>query len=183
MNLSGGNGRGGAGPTLAGGSGASDETPRRGRHASPGPSSAQLIISLLHDIPGMISDRVHLAALELRRARHALLQMVVLAVIAAVLVTTAWLAFCAAIVLALRSMGMLWYGAIVLVLLVNAIGGWLAIRRARALVDHLALPATVRHLTLPASSASGLGPGDVDARNPNEIRATASPPTSGSSSL
>jgi hypothetical protein len=122
-------------------------------------------MSLLHDVPRAVSDRVHLAALELRRARHAFLRMVVLAVVAAILAATAWLAFWAAIVVGLLALGIPWYGVAILVLLLNGLGAWFAIRAASALTDDLTLPATVRRLTVRSSTASqpsDSGPNDPD---------------------
>lgn len=125
-------------------------------------------MSLLHDVPRAVSDRVHLAALELRRARHAFLRMVVLAILAAILAATAWLAFWAAIVMGLLALDIPLYGVAILVLLLNGLGAWFAIRAASALTDDLTLPATVRRLTVRSSTASqpsDLGP---NASGPND---------------
>lgn len=110
-------------------------------------SFMHLLTSLLRDIPGLISDRVHLVALELRRARQAAVQMVALVVVAAILAATAWIALWGFVIAVALTSGLPSYAALILVLLLNLVGGWLAIKRAKALAGYLALPATVRRLT------------------------------------
>lgn len=112
------------------------------------PGIAQLLKALLEDIPGLISDRVHLAALELKRARQALVQMVGLVAAAIIFLATAWLALWALLIASAVIYGLPWIGVFGVILLINLAGSWLAIRRARALADYLALPATVRRLSI-----------------------------------
>ena len=142
--------------------------------ASPGqtpdrPGIAQQIKSLLEDIPGLISDRVHLAALELKRARQALVQMVGLVVAAAILMATAWIALWALLVAGAVRYGLSWVAAFGIILLINLVGSWLAIRRARALAGYLALPATVRRLSIAPPTA----PVAAKVENPPEPRPAA----------
>lgn len=120
------------------------------------PGLAQLLKALLDDIPGLISDRVHLAALELKRARQALVQMVGLVVAAIIFLATAWLALWALLIACAVLYGLPWIGVFGAILLINVAGSWFAIRRARALADYLALPATVRRLSIaPPTSPVG----------------------------
>ncbi|WP_157267769.1 phage holin family protein [Azohydromonas aeria] len=103
---------------------------------------------LLRDLPGLVSDRVHLLALELKRSGLALAQMVGLVVAAGVLLCTAWLALWTGIGIALVEAGLAWGWTLVLILLLNLGAAWLAIKRVLALARFLALPATMRRLTL-----------------------------------
>lgn len=115
------------------------------------PSVAQLLVSLWHDLPGLISDRVLLLALELRRARGSFARMAVFVVLASILAATAWVALWALVTVILLALGVPWYGAFALILVLNGLGAWIAIGRAAALVDDLTLPATMRRLTLAPS--------------------------------
>jgi hypothetical protein len=103
---------------------------------------------LLRDLPGMVSDRVHLLALELKRSGLALAQMIGLVVAAGVLLCTAWLALWTGIGVALVQAGVAWGWTLLLILLINLGAAWLAVKRALALARFLALPATLRRLTL-----------------------------------
>lgn len=103
---------------------------------------------VLRELPGLVSDRVHLLALELKRSGLALAQMVGLVVAAGVLLCTAWLALWTGIGVALVQAGLGWGWTLGLILLLNLGAAWLAVRRALALARFLALPATLRRLTL-----------------------------------
>lgn len=96
----------------------------------------------------MISERVQLLALELKRARQALVVIAALVVVAALLMLTAWFVLWGAIVAALIATGLAWGWAILIVLIVNAGGAVAALLYASSLGRFLALPATMRHLTL-----------------------------------
>jgi hypothetical protein len=136
---------------------------------------------LLRELPGLVSDRVHLLALELKRSGLALAQMVGLIVAAGVLLCTAWLALWAGIGLALIEAGLAWGWTLVLILLVNLGAAWLAVKRALALARYLALPATLRRLTLgppasPSSRRAGAAASTNDSTNagvPDERAASA----------
>ena len=110
--------------------------------------------ALLRELPGMVSDRVRLVSLELRRAGMALAQIVALAVATAVLLVTAWLAIWVALSAAAITAGMPWGWVLVLVLVINLGAAWLALRRARSLLGLIGLPGTVRRLTVSPSSSS-----------------------------
>jgi len=120
----------------------------------------QTFSSLWRELPGLLSDRVELLSLELQRAGHALLQIVVLLVVAAILGVTAWLVLWGGIVVLLLAQGLPLVAALLLLLLFNAGAAWLVLRRARALVPRLALPATRRHLMLSPSPEPGPTPPD-----------------------
>ena len=112
-----------------------------------------MIRSLASELVGQFSGRVHLLALELKRARQALLYMVALVVLVGILGASAWIALWAVVVTLAMKGGLSWLGASTLVLSLNLLGGWWAFARARALAVHLTLPATVRQLTPAAASA------------------------------
>jgi hypothetical protein len=108
----------------------------------------QTLFDLLGELPGLISDRVHLLALEAQRAAQSLARMMVLAVAAALMLSTAWLALWAGLAWAAIQAGMPWFVALLLVIVINSGAAILALRRALGMAHLVALPATVRHMTL-----------------------------------
>ena len=114
----------------------------------PEPSFGALLSGLWEDLPGLFSDRVHLFALELKRARGALVRMIGLLVLAAILGLTAWVSFWVLVVAAGMRYGVPWDGACLFVLVVNLLAAWFALRRTSRLAGYLALPATMRQLTI-----------------------------------
>ncbi len=110
-------------------------------------SLPRLIAELMDDLPGLISDRVHLFTLELRRASRSLVMVLALCGAAVLLLATAWLALWLGIAAALYEQGLspAWsaFGA----LAVNAALAAIALKRVLRLTPLLRLPATVRHLT------------------------------------
>jgi uncharacterized membrane protein YqjE len=103
--------------------------------------------ALFADLPGLLSDRVHLLALELRRASGALGQMVALGLLAAILVATAWITLWVGLAAAFLAVGLAWPWIVLLVLFVNLAAAVWALMRVKALAPLLALPATLRRLT------------------------------------
>lgn len=118
----------------------------------PEPSLWSTLQALLHELPGLVGDRVRLASLELRRAGIALAQIVALGVVAAILLVTAWLATWVGIGGALITFGLAWGWALVVIIAINVGAAWFAISHARSLLGLLGLPATVRQLTGARSS-------------------------------
>jgi len=103
--------------------------------------------ALFADLPGLLSDRVHLLSLELRRASNALGQMVALGLLAAILFATAWITLWVGLAAALLAVGLAWPWIVLLVLIINLAAGIWAVMRVKALAPLLALPATLRRLT------------------------------------
>jgi uncharacterized membrane protein YqjE len=138
-----------------------EETPSDGRRP---PSIFALLASVAGDLPGLLSDRVHLAALEIKRARHALLQMAALAVLAAIFAATAWIGLWILLVVVALNGGVPLWSALVIVLALNAFGVWFVARRALVLAELLTLPATLRRLNFsappekPPAEAPGAAP-------------------------
>lgn len=119
--------------------------------------------SLLHELPGLVSDRVELFALELARAGSALARIVAWVVAIAILGITAWLALWAGVVFALIGLGLHWALALLPVLLINIAAVLLALGQVRQLATRLSLPATRRHLTFSSRqppSPADAGPDD-----------------------
>jgi len=118
----------------------------------PPPKSAtsflQLVFDLLNELPGIVSDRVQLLTLELKRARRAFGQIVVLGVAAALLALTAWFALWAGLMIGAMQFEYGWAWMLALILALNIGGAWFAVARIRRLAAFLALPATVRRLTV-----------------------------------
>jgi hypothetical protein len=109
----------------------------------------QLLRGLVADLPGLVSDRVHLLALELRRAGMALGEIVVLGMAAALLGLTAWAGLWIGLVAGAIELGMPWGWAWALMLVLNLGAAYLAVRRLLGLLRFLRLPATMRRLTVP----------------------------------
>lgn len=112
------------------------------------PSFLHVVLDLLNELPGIVSDRVQLLTLELRRARQALGRLVMLAVAAALLGLTAWFALWIGLLMAAMQFEYGWAWMLALILVLNVGGAWLAVLRIRRLAVFLALPATVRRLTV-----------------------------------
>ncbi len=110
-------------------------------------SLPKAIGALFADLPGLLTDRVHLLSLELRRASNALGQMVALGLLAAILVATAWITFWVGLAAALMAVGLAWPWIVLLVLVINLAAAIWAILRVKSLAPMLALPATLRRLT------------------------------------
>jgi uncharacterized membrane protein YqjE len=110
------------------------------------------------DLPGLIGDRVELLALELRRAGLTLTQMVALGAIATLLGLTAWFALWGLIIGGLLALGMPWFGALLVVLVVNIAGAAWALLHARQIAPLLGLPATRRHLSFKSAPAPAATP-------------------------
>ncbi|MGE5386645.1 MAG: hypothetical protein ACM3SV_12265 [Betaproteobacteria bacterium] len=113
-----------------------------------GSSILESIHALLVELPGFVSDRVHLLALELQRARRALAQILGLLVLVGVLVGTAWLALWIGLAAAGIAVGLHWSVVWALVLAINLLGAWLALKRIQVLGKLLTLPATLRRMTV-----------------------------------
>ncbi|MES2887502.1 MAG: phage holin family protein [Pseudomonadota bacterium] len=120
--------------------------------ARPTPSAAaSLWADLQHvfsTLPHLLSDRVHLLTLELRRAVQALAQMVGLAFVAVLMLATAWWVLWGAFAwLLVDKAGWSWGWTALLIAAINlAAAGGLAYKML-ALSRLLKLPATVRQLT------------------------------------
>ena len=103
--------------------------------------------ALFADLPGLLTDRVRLLSLELRRASIALGEMVALGLLAAILIATAWIALWVGLAAAFLAVGLAWPWIVLLVLFVNLSAAAWAVMRVKALAPLLALPATLRRLT------------------------------------
>lgn len=112
-----------------------------------GVSLPKAIGALFADLPGLLTDRVHLLSLELQRATTALGQMVALGLLAAILLATAWLALWVGLAAAFLAVGLAWPWIVLLVLFVNIAAAVWAVLRVKSLAPLLALPATLRQLT------------------------------------
>lgn len=143
--------------------GSRDDEPLAGGGAARGETLTESLQSLLHELPGLVSDRVELFALELARAGSALARIVAWVVAIAILGVTAWLALWAGLVIALVGLGVHWALALLPVLLINLAAVLLAVGQIRQLATRLSLPATRRHLTMsPPPAPPEANPDDPD---------------------
>ena len=67
---------------------------------------ARTLQDLVVELPGLVSDRLELLALELHRAGQGMVQIMALVLATAVLGTTAWLALCGGLGLTLVALGL-----------------------------------------------------------------------------
>jgi hypothetical protein len=115
--------------------------------AAPPRAPASLVgntLALLGELGVALQDRALLLSLELRQAGLAITQMVMLAVMVALLLASAWFALMVGLFMAGMGFGLHWSVALGLVFLVNAgaaVGLWW---KVRILTETLMLPATVR---------------------------------------
>lgn len=114
----------------------------------PAPSLLQQLQALAGELPGLVSDRVELLSLELKRAAQSLVQVVALTVAIAILGVTVWLALWAALIGLLMASGLPLLAALLLTIGINLIAIAAAVARVRRLLPRLQLPATRRHLTV-----------------------------------
>jgi len=126
------------------------ENPRR----QPWVRTVQDLVAVL---PGVVSDRLELLALELHRAGRGMVQIVALVLATAVLCATAWLALCTGLALILVELGLSLPWALLVVLVANLLLAWAALSRVRHLLVSLGLPATRRHLVFGAAARSAAG--------------------------
>ena len=110
-------------------------------------SLPKAISALFADLPGLLTDRVHLLSLELQRASAALGQMVALGLLAAILFATAWITLWVGLAAAFLAVGLAWPWIVLLVLFINLAAAVWALMRVKALAPLLALPATLRRLS------------------------------------
>jgi Putative Actinobacterial Holin-X, holin superfamily III len=120
---------------------------------APAVSLPTLLRQLAGDVPGLVSDRIQLLSLEVRRAGLALAQMIALVVAIGVLAATAWVALWVGAAAALLSWGLAPGWVVLIVIGLNLGAAAIAAQRVRHLVPLLALPATVRRLTVPSAAA------------------------------
>jgi len=137
------------------------------------PGLLAALCGLVSELPGLVSDRVHLLSLELKRASRALAQMLALVVAAAVLSVTAWFALWAALAAAAIEAGVPWGWVAASVLAFNVGVAALAVRLALKQARLLTLPATVRSLTVAPSRGEAATTGPAAASAP--LTGTAAP--------
>lgn len=130
----------------------------------------QMLEGLLRELPGLVSDRVELLSLELRRAGLALAQIVALVVLIAIVGVTAWFAVWVGMAGILIALGLHYLAALFGVLAINLLAAWWAVARIKRLARLLTLPATQRHLMMSPA------PPGLDAMPP----AAAQPPAAAS---
>lgn len=103
---------------------------------------------LIEELPGLVSDRVHVFSLELARARRSLVLLVLMLGAAALCGTIGWAVLCGALVALALHFGIHWGWALFAIGFVHLLAAALLLDRARRRVPHLAFPATQRCLTV-----------------------------------
>lgn len=120
-----------------------------------------LVLALLRDLPGLLTDRIDLFSLELHRAGLVLRQTILLGVLVAIFAATAWLVLWSGLVALLVEAGLHWSLALGVAWLANVSAGVVAGRRVVRLLPLLKLPATRRHLTPRMNTPSRSEPHDL----------------------
>jgi uncharacterized membrane protein YqjE len=131
----------------------------------------------LRELPALVGDRLELLALELEQAGRSALQVAVLAVAAALLAVTAWLALWALVAGLLAAAGLHWGWALTIVVVANAAAAALAAWRAARLLPALGLPATRRHLRFSADPGAPEPPEQPHVRAAPPMRAPSAAPS------
>ena len=116
------------------------------RQADSVASAFALLRSLGETFPELVRRRVRLLTLELRRAGDALALIAALTIVAALMLTTAWLALWGALAAALIEAGLHWGWVALLILLLNGAAALMLLQKVRTLGHLLTLPATLRQL-------------------------------------
>lgn len=124
-----------------------DNPPAAASDASaPPPDLGEYAASLVREVGGLVHDHLELATLESRLLIRRIIMMAMLAVFAALVLVSAWLALAGAAVFMLIDLGLAPALAMLLVAAANvllAFGAWLLLRRTSA---RLGYPATQRAL-------------------------------------
>jgi len=110
--------------------------------AARAPSLAAALLGVWQELRAAVGSRALLFSLEARRAGVALSEMVMLAVLAALLLCAAWMALMAAVFMTGLAFGMRWPGALALVIALDVGAAVLAWSQVRRLSEHLSFPAT-----------------------------------------
>lgn len=128
-----------------------------GARSSPGGEKTSILGSLralLAEVPGFFSDRINLMALELRQARMAMEQILVLLVAALIFAGTAWVVLWIGLVVAAVTEGLPWGWVLLAAIAVNLVGAYIALQRVRMLSRLITLPATLRRMTIAPAATS-----------------------------
>jgi len=128
-----------------------DSSSREHAEATPPPTEGIIggIANAFTSARQVVSDLFRLFSLEVRRAGLTLVWMVALAVMAALLMVTAWLGLMGALAFWAVSLGMTWIGAMVAIAVLNLITAAIAVFSCVALSRNLLFPATRRQLAPP----------------------------------
>ena len=120
-------------------------------------------LALLGELRVALQDRALLLSLELRQAGLAVTQMVMLAVMVALLLASAWFTLMVGLFMAGTSVGLHWSLALGLVFLVNAGAAAALWWKVRVLTETLMLPATLRTIR------SARAPPQVEAKGSGDV--------------
>lgn len=135
----------------------SSEGSARQGFSQPGSSSPTVfteVTALWHELRQLAHDQLGLAALETKQAGVSLAMMIGLALVAAILLVTAWLTLIAGGVLWMMDSGAAWPWAILAAIVLNVGGAALLIMVIRHKSRNLLFPATRRRLHSPSTSVS-----------------------------
>jgi hypothetical protein len=106
------------------------------------PSLPAALLDVWQELRAAVGGRALLLSLEARRAGVALSEMVMLAVLAALLLCAAWIALMAGVFMTGLAFGLRWPGALALVIVLDLGAAAFAWGHVRRLSEHLSFPAT-----------------------------------------
>ena len=110
------------------------------------PGLGQLVMQVFSDTRQLVSDFVHLAVLDARRAGVRLAMLLSAGLMIAILVITAWMGFVAAGIVWMFDKGVSWPLAIGIAALINIVGAAALAWWARHLVSEMPFTALLRQL-------------------------------------
>jgi uncharacterized membrane protein YqjE len=113
--------------------------------------------ALWHDLRGLAHDHIELAALETQRAGKSLVDMLVYAVAAAILLVSAWLGLMGALAFWLAARGLNAGLALLVVAALNTGAAWVLFVMIRRSSQYLRFPATMRSLQAGAAMVAQQG--------------------------
>lgn len=121
-------------------------------------SLREAVLDLFESLRATLTTRLHLVALEGRRAGGALAKVVAMGVLAALLTITAWLVAVWGIVWGLVALGVAPWAAVLIVVAANLVGVWICWLVLKSAARKLLFPATMRHLHVsnPADPANAM---------------------------
>ncbi len=104
--------------------------------------------ALLSELPGVISDRVHLFSLELTQTTQALGKILILLLLSVILAGSAWLALCVGAGAGAIRLGLHWGVVVAIEVITNLALAYWALSKVITLKHDLGFPVTLRHLTV-----------------------------------
>jgi|GEM_PF-5049326 len=118
--------------------------------------------ALLSELPGVISDRVHLFSLELTQNTQALGKILILLLLSVILAGSAWLALCVGLGTGAIRLGMHWGAVVILEISINLALAYWALSKVINLKKVMGFPVTLRNLTVVTGAGNNLSASAIE---------------------